>query len=478
MPSIHVLVALVALLLGREIGLLAPLPVSWAVIASLAAAALPLGTALLVAAAMPLFRRQADRAGSVGALREGLRFAALARWLVVLPYAIWSIAGDAAGQVAAAIGDFVGLDEALAAAPPLAALLVVAWAEHPLHARIREAMLVRQLDEGGLDDRPPTRAEWTATALRSMLAMPLMPVFLIVCWHEIVGRLAGWLPESAPEWSLIAADIAGTVAIVACAPALIVRVLGTRPLGPGELRSRIDALQRRMHARVRAVRIWRTPATNAAVLGLLPGVRYMLLTDALVRSMPRGELDAVIAHELAHVRHQHVLWIVLSIAAAAVVLGTAAGLIALGLSQAGVPLGLADALLGIASIAGTILVFGFVSRRVERQADATAAVALDRLHAEADEGVPVNAQDPIVGTGPALMSAALGRVCALSGVPPARWGFRHGSVRQRQRNLARLVGARPDRLPIDRTMRWIRVATLVAIGLGAIGGALGVVHIA
>jgi hypothetical protein len=75
------------------------------------------------------------------------------------------------------------------------------------------------------------------------------------------------------------------------------------------------------------------------------------------------------------------------------------------------------------------------------------------------------------------MAAALDRVCALNGVDRERWGFRHGSVAQRQRALSRLANRAVDRLPVDRKVRVMRWATVLVLagmgGLLAVGLQLG-----
>ena len=461
MPSIHVLVVLIGLLLGRDLaqgrGDALPAAAAQFIVASGWVALV----ALVALVSLPACARAAAYRGSWPLLQRGLTLAGALRWMIVVPFAAWAVAADGAGCVEGWVGSWIGLDEALAAAPPILALLVIAWAEHPLHDRMRQAMLVRQLDEGGLVDRPPTRAEATMSRARMMLAMPLVPVMVIVCWHEMVDRLF----SGAPSWLAAGVDTAGAIAIVLVAPAVIVRVLGTRPLGDGPLRERINELCGHMRTRVRGVRLWDNASANAAVLGLLPFARYMLITEPLVRGMPRHELDAVMAHELAHVRQHHVLWIVLTMLAVVTVLSLAQAPVAGLLEFLGSTVAEAIAFACVAALA--IHLFGVVSRMIERHADARAAVAVGEEIAAA-RGEPSDVVHP---GGPASMSAALSRVCVLNGVHPDRWGFRHGSVTQRQRALARLAGVPVSKVPIDRTVRALRRATLlVLLGIGVFTG--------
>ena len=47
---------------------------------------------------------------------------------------------------------------------------------------------------------------------------------------------------------------------------------------------------------------------NACVTGVLPGFRYVLLTDALIESMTPLEVAAVFGHEIGHIAHRHLLY--------------------------------------------------------------------------------------------------------------------------------------------------------------------------
>lgn len=459
MPSIHVLIILVGLLLGRDLAQARGSAQADTPAQFLFAAGWTVLVAVVALVALPACAKAAAYRGSWKMLQRGMALAQALRWLVVVPFAAWAILADGVGTVQALIGAWIGLDEALAATPPLLALLAIAWAEHPLHDRVRQAMIVRQLDEGGPMDRPPTRLEATIGRARTMLALPLLPVLLIVCWHETAHMMLA----DTPAWLARAIDIAGTFAIISVAPALIVRVLGTKPLNTGEFRERIDDLRQQMGARISGVRLWNNPSANAAILGLLPWARYMLVTEPLLRGTPRHELDAVVAHELAHVRQHHVLWIVLAMLAIVMAISLAQPLFTSAVVALGVRPGFAGMLTLVLGIGIAIHAFGVISRLIERHADARAAVAVGHEIAR-DQGQDTTHVHP---GGPASMAAALSRVCVLNGVEPARWGFRHGSIIQRQRALSKLAGLPAARVPIDCKVRALRVATVLSLmGMG------------
>lgn len=52
------------------------------------------------------------------------------------------------------------------------------------------------------------------------------------------------------------------------------------------------------------LRVVHDPAPNAFAAGLRPEKSYVGVTTGLLRTMPKRELEAVIAHEVAHIRHR------------------------------------------------------------------------------------------------------------------------------------------------------------------------------
>ena len=65
--------------------------------------------------------------------------------------------------------------------------------------------------------------------------------------------------------------------------------------------------------RYRDILVWRTHSNmgNAAVMGILPHMRYVLLSDLLLETMTDEQIEAVFAHEMGHVVHRHMAWFVL-----------------------------------------------------------------------------------------------------------------------------------------------------------------------
>jgi hypothetical protein len=232
----------------------------------------------------------------------------------------------------------------------------------------------------------------------------------------------------------------------------------------------------------RELLVWRTfgGMTNAAVMGVLAPVRYVLLTDALLEQMSDDQVEAVMAHELAHIRKRHLLWLVLVAGVALVAVETAAAVSLQLTGRALIHFGwegylpqllsdrdaVAAASLGFAVVIWLGL-FGWVSRRFERQADSFAVAHLARR--DHDDDVPHPGPEPDAPTATiqanaiTTMVAALDRVAELNNITPTRRSWRHGSIRWRQRYLRSLEGLPVTELPIDRVVNWIIFLTAATL---------------
>jgi hypothetical protein len=123
--------------------------------------------------------------------------------------------------------------------------------------------------------------------------------------------------------------------------------------------------------------------------------------------------------------------------------------------------------------AGALALFGWISRRFERQADVFAVQHLSGSGVAA--AVPDSAEVPdtpgagprtavVTGEAVGAMQSALGRIAELNTVSPERRSWRHGSIAWRQRYLGTLVGKPLESLAIDRLVRRIKRLTLVSLG--------------
>lgn len=94
------------------------------------------------------------------------------------------------------------------------------------------------------------------------------------------------------------------------APLLIQRFWRCRPLENGSHRDRIESLCRRANIRYADIVYWPIfggRMITAGVMGLISRFRYIMVTDALLQLLSPDEIDQVIAHEIGHVKHKHLL---------------------------------------------------------------------------------------------------------------------------------------------------------------------------
>ncbi len=94
-------------------------------------------------------------------------------------------------------------------------------------------------------------------------------------------------------------------------PAMIQKFWRCKPLEIGFARSRIEALCQRAGLKFANILYWPIfggKIITAGVMGLIKNFRYILVTRALFRFLDPDEIDAVIAHEIGHVKKKHLLF--------------------------------------------------------------------------------------------------------------------------------------------------------------------------
>ena len=405
-----------------------------------------------------------DRSGSRSALA---RAEAAARGLTAVLYAHAAVSFfyfDWLGAVRAGVGDLVWVDEALAALPFLLALVGGWYSWAPIERRLIDATLMRSLDAGEPVHAPPTPGQIVRDRARHALAIGAIIISLILAWAETAVVLGESLyhrgvlgSADTASAAVAAAQFAVSIPVLILAPVLIRWVWDTVPITEGDLHERVTGLCARHRVRFRKILIWRTRGAmlNGAVVGIAGPLRYILLTDALIERLPDPHLDAVIAHEVAHVKRKHLPWLLGATAVAAAAGGTLVTLAPRVLPAQTLPpmsRGELDAAAVVVSVFAAFIVFGMVSRRFERQADAF-AVQDGSAHAGASA---------VTAPAAAAMAGALERVARLNHIPAERFGYRHGSIATRARRVRALVNTPLQRVPVDATVRTIKVTTVVA----------------
>ena len=223
----------------------------------------------------------------------------------------------------------------------------------------------------------PTRSAYLKLHVRHNLFLIVPPLALMT----LQEWLRHYLPEAAegqtPVFQITL--FFAMLILAACGLPLFLRLfLGLKPLPAGELRDRLTGVARRLGFRYSDILVWNTQGTqaNAMVTGMLPFLRYIVVTDRLLWELSHDEIEAVFGHEVGHIKHHHLafytLFLLLSLAALSgyhqPILHWIEGELPEWISFVAPVLQSQELFIGIVLIY-LFLAFGFLSRSCERQAD-------------------------------------------------------------------------------------------------------------
>jgi STE24 endopeptidase len=361
--------------------------------------------------------------------------------------------------------------------PPFAAWAMLWWSQYPADRTLREQSLLDELEADLPVHAPPIFRSYFFSNLRLQILFTTVPVLAIILIRDVLALgVTAWRGPGAlkSEPFDFASMLLSTGLVFLFAPEILRRVLQTQPLPDSPLRRRLEALCRRVGLRYREILLWRTNNNmgNAAVMGMIPAVRYILLSDLLLERMDDEQIEAVFAHEMGHVVHRHMAWYVVVI----LIFVLAISVIAQFMPQqlpviAGVPQEISEnVLLPVGALAAFLLYFGFLSRRFERQADVYAARMIEksakeragagvqssgparppeRLPLNSDPSGPVDltASSPVGEYGATVFASALHRVAVMNNIPL-------GPRRRPRRGVVRRFGHAVDGL-VESLHNWL-----------------------
>ncbi len=421
------------------------------------------------------------------------------------------------------VGGWLVVPEVIAILPFLTSVVLVWVATHPAYSAIRQIAL-----ETYIFRSRPVHPVWGVLDyivynLRHQVLFILAPMFLILTAREIIGhyeermsRLAGgnFLPD------LLLGTATAGVAVIA--PVILRHVWVTQRLPDGPLRDRLVTLCRRLKLRYREILVWRSGGmiVNAAVMGVLAPFRYLLITDGMIEQMDDQKIEAVFGHEAGHVKRHHILFFLLFALISGCIVTIAQAL----------TLGLGDKARDVATVlVGGVLIlkwgvlFGWISRRFERQADVFGVRTLAMMglpcslpcpvhnpdgvtQTHFGNGEPASVGDPasadersgelmastgggvavaqavrpvlqqkqmirgnrICSTAAAIFGDTLNQVAVLNGIPPESKSWRHGSIASRSRILPLYAANPKETARFERHVFWVKVAIMAL----AIGGSI------
>ena len=361
---------------------------------------------------------------------------------------------------------------------PFFASLTLVWiVQYPVEVRLKKTALAGPGEDSNelepFASHPDNSlGSYLFDKYRHQILVIAAPMIVIVFAKHFTDKYRLDLLKSLPWMGDAILGVISVLVLVA-APVMLRYVWATEPLAPGPLRDRFERICARIGLRYREILLWKTHGltVNAAVMGFIPQIRYVLVSDALVESMSDEEIEAVFGHEAGHIKHWHLPFFG---AFAAVSMYVSGGLVMLIESSGGVRDSGMLQMIGLGALLAIWLFgFGWLSRRFERQADlfgvrcVTPDVKECRtwclVHGEPrSEGVCVSAAN--------LFGRTLLKIAALNGIPRRAPSWRHGSIESRCRLLERLSSSPNECAKFDRKLLNIKKGLALLTLIGTIGG--------
>ncbi len=301
--------------------------------------------------------------------------------------------------------------------------------------------------------------DYLLLVLRHHFLLVVPPIFLLLIQQSVQSLF----PDLHENDALASAT---SVALLALAiffiPYLLRIFLGLRPLASCGLRTRLLLLANRLRFRFSNILFWNTQGTvaNAMVAGVLPWVRYVILTDRLIDELTDDELEAVFAHEIGHIRHHHLAFYILFFLATSLVCAGLVWVVELFVAKEAAEYAWANEwlvsleplfnIVGVLAVSVyVVVVFGYFSRSCEHQADIFGAKAVS---------VPVFVE-------------ALEKVARINGISrdrPGWFAWQHPTIARRVEFLERMEWDPSHEPRFQRNLSWIRWSIVSLCVVGAI----------
>jgi Zn-dependent protease with chaperone function len=258
----------------------------------------------------------------------------------------------------------------------------------------------------------------------------LLPWLLLSGIADIINALPFDLPKrflSTTEGE-ITYFLVFLFAIAMVGPLMIQKLWRCKPLEIGYHRSRIEELCRKAGMEYANILYWPIfggKMITAAVMGLIKKFRYILVTQGLLHMLEPEEIDAVIAHEIGHIKKKHLLFYLLFFVGYMIISYATFNLLiysivfsetiyklinSTGLDQTAVTTSIFSLVIIIVFLIYFRFIFGYFMRNFERQADTYVYSLFDSAK-------------PLIST--------FEKIAATSGEHPDRPNWHHFSITKR-----------------------------------------------
>ena len=258
----------------------------------------------------------------------------------------------------------------------------------------------------------------------------LIPWLLLSGIADIINAMPFELPKrflSTTEGQ-VAYFLVFLFAIAIVGPAMIQKFWRCKPLETGYYRRRIENLCQKAGMEYSNILYWPIfggRMITAGVMGLIKKFRYILVTGALLQFLEPEEIDAVIAHEIGHIKKKHLLFYLIFFVGYMLVSFATFDLLiyfiffaepiysflnSIGLDQATVTSSLSSFIIILIFLIYFRYIFGYFMRNFERQADTYVYALFDSAQ-------------PLIST--------LEKIAVTSGQPRDKPNWHHFSIKKR-----------------------------------------------
>jgi Zn-dependent protease with chaperone function len=143
----------------------------------------------------------------------------------------------------------------------------------------------------------------------------LLPWLVLSLVFDILSllQLPGFARIMQTYWGDLVLFFVFVLFLVLFFPPLVRWLWNCTPMPAGSLRTEIEAFFKKQgfSSDILLWPLFEGQVITAGVMGIIPRFRYVLVTPALLNTMNRDELEAVLAHEIGHVKKKHLLLYIL-----------------------------------------------------------------------------------------------------------------------------------------------------------------------
>lgn len=157
-----------------------------------------------------------------------------------------------------------------------------------------------------------TRYQESIRQLRLLLPF-IVPFFLLIFLIDLTRLLPETLQLNEDHWlaTFLPIAVAAIFLVIGMIflPKLIKKTWDCKPLEDSPLKDKLEHICRKSNFHHAGMLTWPVmePSLTAAILGVNPKYRYVMFTPSLLKEFPDEEIEAILAHEIGHSKHKHLL---------------------------------------------------------------------------------------------------------------------------------------------------------------------------